>query len=103
MPTAAPYLFKEHREGKKGEKTLVPVRFSRTRPENGATEACLLRLQLGEVGVPEFYLGSKSSKPGSERRFSNCGLTLSKITPASFWAIACLITRSASPLSFRPA
>jgi hypothetical protein len=31
IPTAAPYLFKEHREGKKGEKILVPVRFSRTR------------------------------------------------------------------------
>jgi len=28
----APYLFKEHREGKKGEKILVPVRFSRSRP-----------------------------------------------------------------------
>jgi len=31
IPTAAPYLFKEHREGEKGEKILVPVRFSRTR------------------------------------------------------------------------
>ena len=31
IPTTAPYLFKEHREGKKREKILVPVRFSRTR------------------------------------------------------------------------
>jgi hypothetical protein len=27
IPTAAPYLGKEHREGKNGEKILVPVRF----------------------------------------------------------------------------
>jgi hypothetical protein len=32
-----PYLFKEHREGKKGEKILVPVRFSRSRAMNKAT------------------------------------------------------------------
>ncbi len=31
ISTANPYLFKEHREGKKGEKILVPVRFSRSR------------------------------------------------------------------------
>jgi hypothetical protein len=32
MPTAPPYLFKEHREEKKGEKILVPVRFPWSRP-----------------------------------------------------------------------
>jgi hypothetical protein len=30
ISTATPYLFKEHREGKKGERILVPVRFSRS-------------------------------------------------------------------------
>ena len=40
MPTAAPYLFKEHREEKKGEKILVPVRFSWSRPrERGHRES----------------------------------------------------------------
>src|SRR6266404_3027710 len=32
MPSAAPYLLKEHREEKKGGKILVPVRFSWSRP-----------------------------------------------------------------------
>jgi hypothetical protein len=48
-----PYLFKEHREGKKGEKILVPVRFSRARPEErirGRHERRAL-FCLGDVSV----------------------------------------------------
>jgi hypothetical protein len=66
MPTAAPYLFKEHREEKKGEKILVPVRFSECRPEDRdqkeRQEQVLARvLTTGEQETRSFALTTKAS------------------------------------------
>jgi hypothetical protein len=53
MSTAAPYLFKEHREEKKGEKILVPVRFSwsRLREQGHRESARTVASNLHTVGA----------------------------------------------------
>jgi hypothetical protein len=56
----SPYLCKEHREGKKSEKILVPVHFSGGRPEAPPFADCSVArlhsvLVLDLIGLPCFY------------------------------------------------